>query len=185
MRGVYLALAIVLTQQRYDVLFVDQLSSPIPILRLCGSRIIFYCHFPDLALSGRRDGLKRVYRVLFDAVEEWTTLMAHDILVNSHFTAGVFKSTFRSPPEEHLPERAGGLAAGAAPVINTAAYDTAPLVEQETELSRTVRGHVTLVSINRFERKKNIALALHAFGLLKDKMAQLHQGGGKGGCAGP
>ena len=52
-RGVYLALAIVLTQQRYDVLIVDQLSSPIPILRLCGSRIIFYCHFPDLALSGR------------------------------------------------------------------------------------------------------------------------------------
>jgi alpha-1,3/alpha-1,6-mannosyltransferase len=52
-RGFYLALVIVLTQPRYDVLFVDQLSSPIPILRLCGSRIIFYCHFPDLALSGR------------------------------------------------------------------------------------------------------------------------------------
>ncbi len=50
----------------------------------------------------RREGLKRVYRVLFDALEEWTTLMAHDILVNSHFTAGVFKSTFRSPVPARL-----------------------------------------------------------------------------------
>ena len=52
---------------------------------------------------GRREGLKRAYRVLFDAMEEWTTLMAHDILVNSHFTAAAFQSTFRSHAPPRLP----------------------------------------------------------------------------------
>ena len=48
-----------------------------------------------LLWCGRREGLKALYRVVFDAMEEWTTLMADDVLVNSRFTAAAFKSTFR------------------------------------------------------------------------------------------
>jgi hypothetical protein len=52
-------------------------------------------HLFSLLGRVRRQGLKRAYRVLFDIAEEWTTLMADDILVNSRFTAETFKSTFR------------------------------------------------------------------------------------------
>lgn len=73
---------------------VDQQSVCVPLLRaLGGTRVVFYCHFPDKLLSGgweiratagggqdvyRRNGgvgevVRRVYRWPIDALEEWTT----------------------------------------------------------------------------------------------------------------
>jgi alpha-1,3/alpha-1,6-mannosyltransferase len=75
----------------FDVFFVDQQSVCVPLLRLfLGTRVVFYCHFPDKLLSGgwevsvdkkgagtvqRGDtGLaKRLYRWPIDKLEEWTT----------------------------------------------------------------------------------------------------------------
>ena len=74
-----------------------QVSVSIPVLRMVapGARVLFYCHFPDQLLSPRKSALKSLYRLPFDVVEEITTLMADRIVVNSHFTAGVFAETFR------------------------------------------------------------------------------------------
>jgi alpha-1,3/alpha-1,6-mannosyltransferase len=70
---------------KYDVYFVDQLSTCVPILRaLAHTRVVFYCHFPDKLLA---DGayvegktgtvkaglLKRIYRFPMDWLEETTT----------------------------------------------------------------------------------------------------------------
>lgn len=70
---------------KYDVYFVDQLSTCIPLLRALGhTRVLFYCHFPDKLLADGayiegRPGkakaglLKTVYRFPMDWLEETTT----------------------------------------------------------------------------------------------------------------
>lgn len=67
----------------YDVFFVDQLSACVPALRWGSrTRVVFYCHFPDLLLSKTRgehdegekeSTLKQLYRMPLDWVEETTT----------------------------------------------------------------------------------------------------------------
>lgn len=84
--------------ESFDVYFVDQLSVCVPILRwFLGTRVVFYCHFPDKLLSGGwdvslegvgdgpaavprkkqseglRGFLKDLYRIPVDKLEEWTT----------------------------------------------------------------------------------------------------------------
>ena len=68
----------------YDVYFVDQLSTCVPLLRaFAGKRVVFYCHFPDKLLAEgayvegavKKSGslLKRLYRMPVDRLEEYTT----------------------------------------------------------------------------------------------------------------
>jgi hypothetical protein len=72
--------------EHFDVYIVDQQSVCVPLLRLLtGTRVVFYCHFPDKLLSGgwvfgedkveRTEGglLKKLYRWPIDKLEEWTT----------------------------------------------------------------------------------------------------------------
>lgn len=72
--------------EHFDVYIVDQQSVCVPLLRLLtGTRVVFYCHFPDKLLSGgwifgedkveRTKGglLNTIYRWPIDKLEEWTT----------------------------------------------------------------------------------------------------------------
>lgn len=71
----------------YDLLIVDQVSACIPFLRFGrNTKILFYCHYPDMLLTGRETTLKSIYRAPLDWFEEITTGMADRILVNSNFT---------------------------------------------------------------------------------------------------
>lgn len=74
-----------------DVVFCDQISACIPILRRSKAKVIFYCHFPDMLLTHRKGFLKKIYRVPIDRLEEWTTGQAHCVLVNSKFTGASMK----------------------------------------------------------------------------------------------
>jgi len=57
-----------------DVIFCDQVSACIPILRFCKkAQILFYCHFPDMLLTQRKSFLKKIYRYPLDWLEEYTT----------------------------------------------------------------------------------------------------------------
>ena len=57
-----------------DVIFCDQVSACIPFLKLRRkSRVMFYCHFPDLLLTQRRNIVKAIYRKPLDWLEETTT----------------------------------------------------------------------------------------------------------------
>ena len=79
-----------------EVIICDQISNAIPILRLFSkAKIIFYCHFPDMLLTQRKNLMKKLYRKVMDYIEEYTTGKADLILVNSHFTKGeeIFRSS--------------------------------------------------------------------------------------------
>lgn len=60
---------LVLNHRRsFDVVVADQVSVVLPFLKLFGIRTIFYCHYPDKLLSGRRSFLKKIYRYFIDWV---------------------------------------------------------------------------------------------------------------------
>lgn len=149
-----------------DVLVVDQLSAPVPLLRLLGARVLFYCHFPDLLLAPHASALQRLYRAPVDWLEEVTTGMSDRVLVNSEFTAGVYARTF--------PRLARRLPAAVLyPSINLAKYDrpgeaAAERAALPAASRKAAPGRLALLSINRFERKKNVALAVRAFVLLRE-----------------
>lgn len=46
-------------------------------------------------LSKRDSKLKELYRIPIDMLEEWTTGKADTITVNSQFTAGIFRKSFK------------------------------------------------------------------------------------------
>ena len=138
--------------QKFDVIICDQISACIPILKLTRAKILFYCHFPDQLLTDRKSLAKKIYRWPIDKLEEKTTGMAHCVLVNSEFTAKIFHSTFKSlsgikPEVLH-------------PSLNFAAFDKDP--EKLTDILPNQISCLFL-SINRFERKKNLTLAIESF----------------------
>ncbi|RKP23332.1 alpha-1,3/1,6-mannosyltransferase ALG2 [Syncephalis pseudoplumigaleata] len=166
-RAIYLAIAVTLNGalREADVVFCDQVSAWIPILKYAGARVFFYCHFPDLLLSKRGGMLKAIYRWPVDMFEECTTGMADDIAVNSRFTADIFKRTFtRLSHNPQILYPGIRLDAYDRP-IDTAAETLAPLKTERT----------MIVSINRFERKKHIALAIEAFVRLRDDAIVSHE----------
>ena len=79
----------------YDYFILDQVSFPIPILKLRNPKVMFYCHFPDKLLSTNRGSIiMRTYRWFLDYIEEITTGMANTIVVNSMFTRSIFDEHF-------------------------------------------------------------------------------------------
>lgn len=135
----------------FDVVLADQVSIVIPVLKLKRStKVIFYCHFPDLLLAKHTTALRRIYRKPIDFVEERTTGMADLILVNSKFTASTFASTFK-----YLHSR------GVRPAVLYPAVNVDQFAEPDASI-------LNLLSINRFERKKNIDLAISAFARLQN-----------------
>ncbi|KAK3320741.1 mannosyltransferase [Cercophora scortea] len=141
--------------------FVDQLSAGLPLLaRLAPPRtpILFYCHFPDLLLAQGRDSLlKRLYRIPFDALEQWSMRAADAIAVNSLFTKGIVSSTWPALARTHALKVVY-------PCLDTTTTTTPP---SSPDQQLPFPPHAPLIlSINRFERKKNISLAIRAFAAL-------------------
>uniref|UniRef100_A0A914W771 Alpha-1,3/1,6-mannosyltransferase ALG2 n=1 Tax=Plectus sambesii TaxID=2011161 RepID=A0A914W771_9BILA len=152
--------------QAPDVIFCDQISACIPFIRILRPRvkILFYCHFPDQLLTKRETLLKKIYRYPIDKFEEWTTGLAHCVCVNSHFTANTFRETFGSLANVQLDVLF--------PTLNTELFDDTD--ESKYRLPSDLlpqSAKVIFLSLNRFERKKNIALAIHAFDELRTKVS--------------
>lgn len=167
-RMVYAALYLTFFSSiRPDVVFVDQISVCIPILNWMSCKVLFYCHYPDQLLAAHDHTLKRYYRLPLDWLEEKTTACAHTILVNSRFTLGVFGKTFKSIKT---------LPTVVYPSINTEFFDNTETVQLKDIID--VDDCKYILSVNRFERKKNLDLAIHSFNLLSDKKIKLVLAGG-------
>ena len=81
-------------RSEYDVVVADQVSVVLPLLRLFGVKTIFYCHYPDKLLAGKRNLLKKIYRYLIDLIEQVSLLSSNKIYVNSLYTQEVFYDNF-------------------------------------------------------------------------------------------
>jgi len=142
----------------FDVIVCDQVSLSVPLLRLLmpSSAVVFYCHFPDQLLSKRTSIIKKLYRAPFDLLEEVTTGLADIIVVNSEFTGRTFLSTF-SRLRFHSPKVLYPCVS-IQPSLNT--VKTIKSAEEKSD-------KVVFLSINRFERKKSIDIAIRAMGHLR------------------
>ncbi|KAK2810936.1 hypothetical protein FQN50_002527 [Emmonsiellopsis sp. PD_5] len=154
-----------------EVFIVDQVPACIPLLKMVGpkedgtggkgrrrqrrQRILFYCHFPDQLLARRDEGgvlrrfVKAAYRVPFDWFEGWAMGKADKVVANSRFTCGVVRRVFGA-----------GLGGGEVRVVYPCVDTGAAGKVTKEELWG---GKKILLSINRFERKKDIALAIRAY----------------------
>lgn len=150
--------------------FVDQLAAGLPVLRwwYCGAkadrarrRVLFYCHFPDLLLvTGRGKWWRWVWRWGFDALEGWGMRGADRVVVNSGFTRGVVEGVWPALSN-------GGKRKGIGVVYPC--VDTKEKKDREAGKEGLWKGKKVVLSINRFERKKNIGLALRAFRGLEEE----------------
>ena len=142
-----------------DVVFADGVSAPVPLLRL-RYPVLFYCHFPDKLLCTERASLaKRLYRLPLDLLEDLATCAASAVAVNSRFTAAVFRDAFRVSGRRHPAPLV------LYPAVNLSAFVAPAGAGENAAAAGAPR---VAVSLNRFERKKNIGLALHAAARLAD-----------------
>jgi alpha-1,3/alpha-1,6-mannosyltransferase len=156
-----------------DVIFVDQLSACIHLFRIFCPRakILFYGHYLDRLLvkkeAGAWEQLMRIYRLPFDTLEGWSTSCSDGIVVNSKYTWSVFRSTFSTVRDRDLKV--------IYPCVDTT--DSSP----KDKSGALWPGKKIILSINRFEGKKNLDLAIKAYaGLTLDerKGARLVLAGG-------
>ncbi|CAH8851239.1 unnamed protein product [Trichobilharzia szidati] len=174
---------IVFYEKKADITFVDQISAPVILLRACGYRTIFYCHFPDMLLTKKDSFLKKLYRMPIDYIEQVSTGMADVVLVNSKFTSSVFKETFTSLDNVH-PRILYPIANAKSlrlPVI-AKSKDNLPAKYEYRKMLPAAAGEaeiipekakVVFLSINRYERKKNLSLALYSLEYLFTHWDQL------------
>ena len=140
--------------------FIDQLSAGIPFLRWFweDQKILFYCHFPDLLLvQGRKSWYKRIWRIGFDWLEGWGIRGADRVVVNSGFTKGVVEGIWE------------GLGGGRGVGVVYPCVDTKGDNKVEDDSKPLWKDKKLLLSINRFERKKDVGLAIKAFAGLEPK----------------
>lgn len=179
-RMLYLSAQVAWISRQVDVVIIDGVSAPIPILQFAGIPVLFYCHYPDKLLCVQRRSIwKRLYREVIDWVEDVTTGCADVILVNSDFTANAFRTSFKSLGAIYHPEVLY-------PTVELPDVSELDRKHEGTELNKADAGSRVLyarpnrasfhdvipyaksfrhifVSINRFERKKNISLAIQSF----------------------
>ncbi|KAG8413472.1 Alpha-1,3-mannosyltransferase-like protein [Metarhizium acridum] len=164
LRHIHLLLTIHLTGELAALspraFIVDQLSAGLPLMRLLAPDvpILFYCHFPDLLLAqGRQSIIKRLYRVPFDRLEEWSMGFAHAVAVNSNFTRGIVANTWPNL-QNKVPTK-----------VVYPCVDTHTTPEAAADEAKLAAGKKLILSINRFERKKDIGLAIKAFARIPEK----------------
>ncbi|KAL8950875.1 MAG: hypothetical protein Q9222_003109 [Ikaeria aurantiellina] len=170
LRQLHLLIAITffgeLARLKPDAFFIDQLAAGIPFLRWRwpDTRILFYCHFPDLLLvQNRTRWWKRIWRLPFDWLEGWGMKGADKIVVNSGFTKGVVEEIWPALADEKNRVHDIGVVY---PCVDTKASNTEKAngrIDAGAKPEELWKGKKITLSINRFERKKNIGLALQAF----------------------
>ncbi|EAW13172.1 GDP-Man:Man(1)GlcNAc(2)-PP-dolichol alpha-1,3-mannosyltransferase [Aspergillus clavatus NRRL 1] len=152
-----------------DIFIVDQVPACVPVLKTLGrraarsrQRILFYCHFPDQLLARRDEGssmlraVKNLYRYPFDWFEGWAMSASDKVVANSNFTRGVVSEVFGS-------QKLGDVRV-VYPCVDT------KIDAPESDAGLLWGGKKILLSVNRFERKKDLALAIRAYhGLGEEK----------------
>ncbi|XP_018572813.1 alpha-1,3/1,6-mannosyltransferase ALG2 [Anoplophora glabripennis] len=171
-RMIYLALIYILffkKKEKPDLYFVDLIPIAIPFLKLANEKVIYYCHHPDLLASTPGGKLKQLYRKPINWLELKATARADIILVNSEYTASIFRKTF--PGITHALDI----------VYPTIAYSyqkavenlkgVKPISELVPEIN-SKENDVIFLSVNRFHPAKKLDLAILAMNKLKSLVTE-------------
>nr|CCC47538.1 putative glycosyltransferase ALG2, fragment [Trypanosoma vivax Y486] len=122
-----------------DCYFVDQVAAVLPLLSLLApySPRLFYCHFPDQCCDSNRDECGR-FRKPPSRWRRWYRCLFDEIELQSmNFASSI--------------------------VSNSKFSRDMTVNEGPSALKDSIEGHSVILSINRYERKKNLALAIEAF----------------------
>eukprot|EP00921_Rhytidocystis_pertsovi_P000706 GHVQ01001247.1.p1 GENE.GHVQ01001247.1~~GHVQ01001247.1.p1 ORF type:complete len:355 (+),score=29.84 GHVQ01001247.1:3-1067(+) len=171
-RMVYLSLCIFLRcclyGSKYDVIIVDGVSAANPLLYCLCHKLLFYCHYPDKLLCQYRSTMqRRLYRVVFDFLEELTTGTCDQVIVNSNFTKEAFRKCFSKLRHVELRVIYPPVDLDSTQFLYT---DIGRLTHSHfPELNKLNQKSPFFLSINRYEFKKNVGLAIDAFGILCEK----------------
>mmetsp|Transcript_18619 Transcript_18619/g.27604 ORF Transcript_18619/g.27604 Transcript_18619/m.27604 type:complete len:486 (-) Transcript_18619:470-1927(-) len=157
--------------QSANLIVLDVLPTSIPFLTTwVRAGIIFYCHFPDKLLTRdtvngeptaaveQRSWLRTAYRNFLDDIEERTMNYADVLVVNSKFTKSQVQQVFPSLQRNQIS-------------VLYPALDAAKFSSQNFSNAKSSKS--SIISLNRFERKKNIELLIKAYALLQLRMNQV------------
>lgn len=154
-----------------DLVVVDQITISLPFLFL-RYKTFFYCHYPDKLLCTERSSLiKKLYRFIIDLLEELCLAFAGMIVVNSHYTQNVFKQAFK------ITGRLRSTPLVLFPCTDLSAFDSCSgkkedlvkirglerLAEEYKENKEVIENSKFIITLNRYERKKNLPLAADAY----------------------
>ncbi len=167
---------------KFDAVICDQISLPVAVFKWHNYKVLFYCHFPDQLLcvyNKQTQLLKRVYRAPIDWLETATTGMADKILVNSQFTSKIFRSTFPCLSHKELDvlypsintEKFDQVLDQVVPTSSIAVEDLTDIQKENlVQIAKSMKKKFVFLSINRYERKKNLKIALDAMVKLKSML---------------
>jgi alpha-1,3/alpha-1,6-mannosyltransferase len=136
---------------RHDLLLIDLVAHVLPLARALTRRsVIYYCHYPDALLAPTpRSTAYALYRRGLDALEERALRGARALLVNSAFTAQALRETF--------------------PSVRAPLEIVHPGVDVSTFQPRCQHddGQIVLLSLARYDPKKDLALAIDTLAALR------------------
>lgn len=168
-RMIYLTVVYLLFYRNKDapeLYFTDLIPIANPFLKFAGEKVIYYCHHPDLLASSPGGTFKKLYRKPIDWLEMRATGEADIILVNSEYTASVFRETF--------PQIKKGIHI-LYPTVARSYQKTVdgiksvkPIQEIVPEVNSKSNEAIVFLSLNRFHPAKKLDLAILAMDKLKE-----------------
>eukprot|EP01084_Bolivina_argentea_P100338 180180_1 len=162
-RMLWCSLRVLWSNNKYDIIFIDQVSAAIPFLKLQNTKVVYYCHHPDLLLvqnKNKSSFLKQKYRTIIDWFEAITTINCDELLVNSKYTKTIVLNTF--PFLKQMPFLQPKVVY---PAININQCQSIYSYHKQNN-NKWINKRITFLSINRYERKKQIHLAIKALNKL-------------------
>lgn len=174
LRCFYIMIYLLVCKERPDLVFIDQVSFPILFLRIfTTTKVIFYCHFPDYLLVNRFSRLRSLYRLPLNFLEQVSTGMAHKILVNSCYTLGIFVKAFPFLYRIGIcPEVMYPITIKTEERLHKSFPSLVKTIEgsDDSRVMDEFVNRTNFLSVNRFERKKALELAIFSFAELKQQM---------------
>lgn len=148
-------------EYKIDFHVVDLIPIAVPFLKLFNQRVLYYCHHPDLLATTRESTLKKLYRKPIDWMEYKATQASDITLVNSEYTASVFRKTF-----PYIEKQVKVLY----PTISSSVIQLLKSSDKEISIDSILdvpKDSFVFISINRFHPAKKLELAIEAMSRLK------------------
>lgn len=163
-RMLFIVLYFVFSFAKFDLVVVDQITLPIPILRLFKYKVLYYCHFPEALLNdNKRTFLVVIYRKIIDTIEILCMYLANVICFNSEYTRSSLEATFPS-----MRKWKGGKY-----IVYPCMQAPPAKVMPQPQLNSLISPKEYLLTVNRFETRKRLDLCLEAFALAIKKCEKL------------